>query len=123
MRALSIAPEYVDEIYLGKKNIEYRTWYTPHRGDLLICATQWRDMQGHKYHGHAAYVVTLADVVKADGVYEWWLEGLRKIRPFMVKGKQRLFDVDDDLIEYIDNLTDDEINSIYQDFVESSKIK
>jgi len=39
MKALSISPEYALEILAGRKTIEYRSWKTNHRGDLLICST------------------------------------------------------------------------------------
>ena len=37
VKALSIYPEPVMDIFMGDKTIEYRTWQTDYRGDLLIC--------------------------------------------------------------------------------------
>lgn len=39
MKALSVRGDYVMDMITGKKKIEYRTWYTKYRGDLLMCST------------------------------------------------------------------------------------
>lgn len=39
MKALSVRGDYVMDMIAGKKKIEYRTWYTKYRGDLLMCST------------------------------------------------------------------------------------
>lgn len=114
MKAISIRPDYAGLIFAGDKTIECRTWQTDYRGDLLICST------AKKLHdtipSHALCVVTLEDILPfrrkhlkaacmrdseySDGTYAWILNNLRIIRPFSVKGKLSLFDVDAE-IEYL----------------------
>lgn len=65
MKALSIYPEPVMEIFMGDKMIEYRTWQTDYRGDLLICAGSKRE-PGY-VNGYAWFVVSLLDVRAEDG--------------------------------------------------------
>lgn len=99
MKALSIHPEYAFEILTGEKTTEYRTWKTKYRGNLLICATA-RKTAGF-ISGHAVCVVHIADIQQlADETYAWQLTDLRLIKPFPVKGKLSLYNVDDALIEY-----------------------
>lgn len=99
MKALSIRPDYVADIFDGNKTKEYRSWNTSHRGKLLICATA-RKLPGF-VSGHATCVVDLTDVKKlSDGTFAWIIENVEVIKPVPVKGQQRLFDVDDELIKY-----------------------
>lgn len=63
MKALSLRSDYALDVLSGDKTIEYRSWPTKYRGDLLICAT------AHKIPktipGHALVVVRLKDVKKS----------------------------------------------------------
>ena len=98
MKALSIHPKYADEIARGVKDEEYRVWQTPHRGDLLICASTFND--GPNYvRGYALCVVNLSDIYKKYDEFTWYLDNVRMIEPFPVKGKLHLYDVDDSLIK------------------------
>lgn len=101
MKALSIRPDYVFDIISGEKTIEYRSWQTDYRGDLLICATA-KKIPG-TIPGHALLVCRLKEVEKLHGSqsgYAWHLDNFRSIDPFPVKGKLKLFDVDDNLIHF-----------------------
>ncbi|MDO4990808.1 MAG: ASCH domain-containing protein [Eubacteriales bacterium] len=106
MKALSIYPEPVMEIFMGDKTIEYRTWQTDYRGDLLICAGSKKE-PGF-VNGYAYFVVSLLDIRLEDGWdddqrgYEWMLGAPRLIRPIPVRGRLFLFDVDDAQIHYIE---------------------
>ena len=106
MKALSIYPDPVMEIFMGLKNIEYRTWQTDYRGDLLICAGSKKE-PGY-VNGYAYFVVSLLDIRPEDSLdedrrgYEWLLGAPRLIRPIPVRGRLFLFDVDDALIHYIE---------------------
>lgn len=42
MKALSVSSFYAMQIMLGNKTIEWRTWCTAHRGELLICSNRER---------------------------------------------------------------------------------
>jgi len=106
MKALSIYPEPVMEIFMGDKAIEYRTWKTDYRGDLLICAGSKKEPG--LVNGYAYFVVSLLDIRPEDDrddnpkAYEWLLGAPRLIYPIPVRGKLFLFDVDDKLIHYIE---------------------
>lgn len=116
MKAISIKPHFAHQILCGTKRTEYRTWQTKHRGDLLICSSAAPKEKG-TISGHALIVCRLAAVeplskreLKQIGIdeqpekpiYGWRLTDFRTIKPFPVKGKLNLFNVDDNLIEYID---------------------
>ena len=96
------------EIFMGDKTIEYRTWQTDYRGDLLICAGSKKE-PGF-VNGYAWFVVALLDIRASDDdgwgdgqkIFEWMLGMPRLIRPIPVRGRLFLFDVDDTQIQYID---------------------
>lgn len=105
MKALSIHPEYAMEILNGTKKEEYRTWSTKYRGDLLICNS------AKKTRGAVAgYALCVAKIIGIreinDGgrhYYGWQIApfeagGSYWIEPVKVKGKRRLFNVDDNII-------------------------
>lgn len=117
MKALSVKPLWATAILQEVKLIEWRPWSTDYRGTLLVCASS-----GPWYAGsickHALCVVDLANVVPFEEGhlywacmdeapdkpgYAWLLSEPSSIVPFEVKGKLRLFDVDDSLAEYKDN--------------------
>jgi len=103
LKALSIKEPWASMIVGGIKTIETRTWQTKHRGDLLICVTK---EPVFLLSGMAIAVVELVDCrlgrrednhrARCDtyNKYCWILENIRKIHPFPVKGKQRLFEVE-----------------------------
>ena len=92
------------EIFMGDKTIEYRSWQTDYRGDLLICAGSKKE-PGF-VNGYAYLVVSLLDIRPEDGWdddhrgYEWMLGAPRLIHPIPVRGRLFLFDVDDTQIHY-----------------------
>jgi len=103
MKALSIRNPWATLIAQGKKTIELRSWATTHRGPLLICATKKPDGPNA---GHAVCIVDLVDVrpmrpgdARAacngydPGFFSWILRNIRPIKPFPVRGQQRLFAV------------------------------
>ena len=94
------------EIFMGDKTIEYRSWQTDYRGDLLICAGSKKE-PGF-VNGYAYFVVSLLDIRPEEGWdddqkgYEWMLGAPRLIKPIPVRGRLFLFDVDDAQIHYIE---------------------
>ncbi len=131
VKALSILPEYADAIFDGIKTVEWRSWKTDYRGDLLICASSRK----HKgcISGHALCMVTLKDVVPfrkkhLEGAlmrwkpspegYAWILENVRQIKPFPYKGKLHIYDVDASLVEVMSPIgtkeADEEFNKYYK---------
>lgn len=116
MKALSVHGNYVLDMIAGKKKIEYRTWYTKYRGDLLMCSTA-KKIAGTA-PGYALCVVNLYDVdySEDDDLYYWHIKDVRPISPIHVKGQLKLFNVSDLLIHPISKEQfDDEIKPlIYQ---------
>lgn len=109
MKAISIKNPYAIQILQGAKNIEYRSWDTKHRGELLICSSANPKVPG-MLSGYALCVVDLENTTynQSEDVYEWHLTNVRKIKAFPVKGKLNFFYVDDSLIHYPDEQTTDE---------------
>lgn len=125
MRALSVRQPYASFIARGLKTVETRKWSTPHRGELLICASQNPDIaalqawaitpaefQDSYPVGVALCVVTVRDCVRMtaahvkparcgwyDGAWAWLLGEPRAVKPLKVRGSLGLFNVDGDLIE------------------------
>lgn len=112
MKALSIYPQYAQQIAVGFKTIECRSWRTNYRGDILVCSSAKKGPG--MIPGHALAVVTLADIVPfehkhlydarmsnsdySSGLYAWILENPRLIKPFPVKGKLHLWECDHEII-------------------------
>jgi hypothetical protein len=91
MKAISIRWPYVEDILRGTKKIEYRSWPTKYRGDLLICSSQTPEWE---HSGHAVCIVEVYKLVLGeDGYWKWHLRKVRPIKPFPVKGRLGLYEV------------------------------
>lgn len=139
MKALSVRNPYAHLIMVGEKELEFRTWQTDYRGDLLICSSANPKIK-NTIMGHALCVVKLHEIFEVtkdnykdfgleksdlpdDGkLYAWQLIDVRLIKPFPVKGKLNFFNVDDDKIEIIDNgddsMTEEEAEALYKQYIE-----
>jgi hypothetical protein len=103
VKALSVKQPWANLIASGKKTIETRTWATEYRGDLLIVSSRKPEI------APAGYAVAMVKVVdcrpmterdepaarcrKYEGAWAWVLGDVRRIEPFPVRGRLRLFDV------------------------------
>lgn len=109
MKAISIKQPWASRIAQKRKTIETRTWKTNHRGWLLIVASK---KPKYPFSGFALAIACLVDCRSmkiADewaamsgyqkGLYSWILKEIRPIKPFPVRGKLGLYEVDDELIE------------------------
>ena len=129
VKALSILPEYADDILVGVKTVEWRSWKTDYRGDLLICASS-RKLKGF-ISGYALCMVRLVDVVPftkkhvkgalMDGVpnpagYAWILDDVRYIEPFKCKGQLHIYDVDASLVKVLAPIDTQEGDEVYEKF-------
>lgn len=136
MKAISIRNPFAHFILCGEKTIECRTWQTDYRGDVLICSSANPKVK-NTISGHALCVARLDSIepftkdhldaacmgdVPDVKCYAWHLTDVRVIKPFPVKGKLNLFDVDDSLIEIIDNgddsLTEEEAEALFKQYFE-----
>lgn len=94
-KCITVSPDYAADFISGEKDNEYRTWRTSYRGPLLICAGS-RKIKGC-ISGHAIMIAELVDIIGDSGNYTWILKNHQLIRPFAVKGKQRMFDITADI--------------------------
>ena len=101
--ALTVRQPWANLIASGQKMIETRRWRTVHRGPLLICSSLHPRIAPA---GCAVAIVNLIDcrpMTAADeplaccpvypGAWAWVLSEIRPIKPFRVRGQQRLFRV------------------------------
>lgn len=97
MKAISIKQPWANQIIFGNKKIEYRSWPTKYRGDVLICSSKKSEPGAcaSALIGHAIGIVEIVDCTgnHEDG-FEWHLETPRPITPFPVKGKLSFFEVE-----------------------------
>jgi len=107
LRGLSLWEPWGSYIRSGRKTIETRFHRTHYRGDLLICATKKPEAP---LSGHALCLVHLVDcrpmtpedeeaaMVPCDpNRFAWVVEDLRPVEPFLVKGAQGLWKVNDEV--------------------------
>lgn len=97
MRQLSVKQPWASMIADGHKTIETRTWATPYRGLILVCASKRPSNMGPA--GVAlcvAYLVECRRLVKADrpaalcygpDLWAWVLADVRRVAPFPVEGR------------------------------------
>ena len=111
MKALSVKQPWASMIAEGCKTIETRTWKTTYRGLLVVVASNTPQVQNLPA-GQALCIAELVDCrpmrIEDEAaaqcsfhsrLFSWILEDIRPIERFAVKGKLRLFEVDDELIE------------------------
>ena len=110
MKALSIKEPYASLILQGKKTIETRVWKTKYRGSILLCASQIpkSDISGKAFA--TAEIIDCRPMIKEDEklacceIYpranSWILKNIKPIEQFEVKGKLRLFKIDNSKIRY-----------------------
>jgi hypothetical protein len=104
VKALSVQEPWASRIAYGRKTVETRTWRTGHRGALLICASA---TPKSSVSGKAVALATLADcrLMTPDDedaaqcnwyedIYAWVLTDVTAVQPFLVKGRQGLYDVE-----------------------------
>ena len=123
MKALSIRQPWAADIVNGEKWIEYRSWTTPHRGPLLICASKtpkprgfrcgscgWLGIEERCRRGQCprcgkqvqdtgqplpvGVAVAVVDLVGCDAEEgEWYLDKVQRIEPFPVRGRLGVYEV------------------------------
>lgn len=115
MKALSIQPYWATLTLQAAKMVEWRSWKTGYRGDLLICASSGPNWAG-SICKHALCIVDLVDVepfrkkhlepacmdeLPEPRGYAWVFDNVRFVEPFEVKGKLHIYEVDDDLVKVL----------------------
>ena len=129
VKALSVLAPYAMDIFDGLKTIEWRSWKTDYRGDLLICSSS-RKFEGC-ISGHALCMVELVDVVPftkshlanacmeeipEPAGYAWILKNVRHIVPFAYKGKLHIYDVDASLVKVLSPIHTPEGDKEYEKY-------
>ncbi len=104
MKALSIKQPWANMIASGVKTIETRTWCTDYRGSLLIVSSKTPRIEPAGYAIAVAKLVDCRTMTKRDeeeaccdwypGAYSWVLINTKKIKPFPVRGRLGIYDVD-----------------------------
>lgn len=121
MKALTLSPDWAMLVFQGEKTVEFRTWKTDYRGDIVICSSA-KKMSGC-ISGHALMVANLSDIVPfsrkhldaaaMDAMpdqkgFAWVFDNFRMLYPVPVKGRLGLFDVDIPLKFVPDRLSEKE---------------
>ncbi len=104
MKALSIKQPWANMIAAGEKTIETRTWLTDYRGDLLIVSSKSPPIHPAGFALAIAELVDCRPMTRGDEraaccdlypkAQAWVLSNIRRIRPFPVKGKLGIYDVE-----------------------------
>jgi hypothetical protein len=109
MYALSVKQPWAELIARGEKRIEYRSWRTNHRGDLLIVASKSPDEDGFAdsevdpdavVYGAAVCVVQLSNVTGSFGDYRWHVAKPRRVKPIALRGYAALYTVADEQVVF-----------------------
>jgi hypothetical protein len=100
--ALSVKQPWAELIARCEKRIEYRSWRTSHRGDLLIVASKSPDEDGFAdfdlepsevVYGAAVCVVEVVKVTGSAGDFAWHLRKPRRVKPVPLRGFAALYTV------------------------------
>jgi len=105
VKALCIKEPWISMILRGRKAIEIRSWYTPHRGKLLLCASKSPESP---LAGKAVCFVNLYKITRMKkedenaaccnfdrDAFSWHFKDIEPITPYPVKGQLGIFDVID----------------------------
>jgi hypothetical protein len=113
VKCLSIRQPFAAAVLLGLKDVEFRTWQTSYRGDLLIHAgksippaewlAEWPEIDpAALVYGAVLGVVELVECQPdpdEEGVFLWLLDNPCPLkRPQPLKGNVGLFNIDDALL-------------------------
>lgn len=113
MKAISIHADYATLIAMEIKTIEFRSWETSYRGEILICTSQaYKNNKDYKdafVFGKAIATAEIVDCMpfnfkkhsenafvydkKLKG-FSWILDNVKIIEPFDVKGKLKIYEVE-----------------------------
>ncbi|MBI2449740.1 ASCH domain-containing protein [Candidatus Pacearchaeota archaeon] len=109
MKALCLKEPWASMIKEGKKTIETRKWKTNYRGNIILCASKYPKSE---LSGKAFAIAELIDVRKMTEHDEdaacckiypransWILKDIKNIKPFTVKGKLGLFEINENGIQ------------------------
>lgn len=130
MKALTLSPDWAMLMYQGEKTIEFRTWKTNYRGDIVICSSA-KKMRGC-ISGHAMMIANLSDIVPfrkshledaaMDSMpqqkgFAWILKDFRMIKPVPVKGQLGLFNLEIEQEIIPADISDNEADEIFETLI------
>ena len=113
IKALSIHAPWVYDILTGEKQEEYRTWKPKQKGRILICSSA-KVYRGY-VSGYALCTAEIGEIRNYGDQYGWELKDVQFVKPFRVKGKLHLFDVDRSKVEALEGISLDEYMKTYYD--------
>lgn len=106
MKALTIRQPFLFLLECGLKPLEYRSWKTDYRGVILLCASQSEHTPFARGlpRGVATCTADLIEIITLDKpignyIYGWKFDNFKKIKPFIVRGQLRLFEVSVNFID------------------------
>lgn len=104
MKALSVKQPWANLIAQGLKTIETRLWATNYRGPLLIVSSKTPDIAPAGCGLAIVRVVDCRPMTARDqsaarcapyaGAFAWVLDDIRPLKPFPVKGRLGLYEVE-----------------------------
>ena len=129
MKALTVQQPFASLIAYGEKTVEFRTWATDHRGALAICASARNvgKLDDGRTIPYGVVVATcllkqcrpftqadmeaacMDEMPKTEG-YAWVLGAIKETHPQPIKGKQRLFEIEDMPEAIWDDSTQDHVD-------------
>jgi len=102
--ALSLKQPWANLIRDGHKTIETRTWATPFRGDLLLCASKEPRIEPFGCAVCLVEVIDCRPMTRADWskaciepyapAFGWHLANIRPVPPIPVRGTLKIFIVE-----------------------------
>lgn len=113
IKALSIHAPWVYDILTGEKQEEYRTWKPKQKGRILICSSA-KVYRGY-VSGYALCTAEIGEIRNYGDQYGWELKDVQFVKPFRVKGKLHLFNVDRSKVETLEGISLDEYMKTYYD--------
>lgn len=112
MMALTVQQPWAELIASGRKQLEYRTWRTHHRGLVVICAAAifdnseramiWRN-ELRPLTLPTSVTVCVVELVnvepsRRDDGYVWTLRNPRRLEPLHVRGRLGLWPIHANLV-------------------------
>jgi hypothetical protein len=113
LRALTVRQPFASMIARKEKGLEYRSWSTRYRGDLLVCSSSRADEPCSDPDGVAVCIVKLADIARpselgldprklglerGEDPFCWLFQRPRAVPHLAVRGRLKLWEPDSSLI-------------------------
>lgn len=130
MKALTIKPNWMQLFMAAEKTVEWRSWKTAYRGDIILCSSAKR-IPGC-ISGHALMIAHLSNIVPFTRDYlaaacmdfmpdppgyAWIFDQIDFIKPVPVKGQLGLWNLDITPEILPEDAPDEIAEPFYRDFI------